>query len=128
VETLQLQNIRFTIWDIGGQDKIRILWRYYYDKTDAVIFVIDSADKTRRDEITCELETILNAPELKEAVLLVFANKQDLPQAMSMGEITEWLAPKFSPDRLWHIQPACATSGDGLYEGIQWLTNILKKR
>jgi len=112
--------------DLAGE--CGILWRYYFDKTDAIIFVIDSADKNRRDEITCEFETILNAPELKEAALLVFANKQDLPQAMSMGEITEWLVPKFSQDRLWHIQPACATSGDGLYEGMQWLTNILKKR
>jgi len=117
----------FTIWDVDGQDKIRLLWRHYFENTDAVIFVIDSSDRTRFDEAMKELDILLNAPELSEAVLLVFANKQDLPQAISVMEITDKLLSKINQNRCWHIQATCAKSGDGLYEGLQWLTNILKK-
>merc|ERR1712151_1084656 len=75
VETVEYKNISFTVWDVGGQDKIRPLWRYYYHGTQGLVFVVDSS---ARDE----LMKILNEDEMRDAVLLVFANKQDLPNAM----------------------------------------------
>ena len=76
VETLEYKNINFTVWDVGGQDKIRRLWRHYYMNTHALIFVVDCNDKDRVDEARQELTQMLHDEEMKDAVLLVFANKQ----------------------------------------------------
>lgn len=79
VETVEYKNIQFTVWDVGGQDKIRPLWRHYYQNTQGIIFVIDSNDRDRVVEAREELQRMLNEDELRDALLLVFANKQDLP-------------------------------------------------
>lgn len=71
---------------------------------------------------------MLNEPELSDAVLLVFANKQDLPKAMKPADVAEKLGLSGLRTRTWHIQGACATSGDGLYEGLDWLCLSLSKR
>jgi ADP-ribosylation factor 1/2 len=76
VETVQYKNINLTVWDVGGRDKIRPLWRHYYQNTQAVIFVIDSNDRERISEASDELARFLREDELKDATLLVFANKQ----------------------------------------------------
>merc|ERR1712072_622702 len=83
VETVEYKNISFTVWDVGGQDKIRPLWRHYYENVQGVIFVVDSNDKDRMEEAESELSRLLVEPQLKDAHLLVFANKQDLPDAMN---------------------------------------------
>jgi len=94
VETVEYKNISFTVWDVGGQDKIRPLWRHYYQNTQGVIFVVDSNDRDRIDDSKDyehsakeELNRMLSEDELREAVLLVFANKQDLPNAMKVQEV-----------------------------------------
>merc|ERR1712126_464283 len=94
VETVEYKNISFTVWDVGGQDKIRPLWRHYFQNTDGLIFVV--------------------------------ANKQDLPQAMNPAEITDKLGLHNMRNRNWYIQATWATNGDGLYEGLDWLSNQLK--
>ncbi|MCL7052156.1 hypothetical protein MKW94_000569, partial [Papaver nudicaule] len=76
-----VQDISFTVWDVGGQDKIRPLWRHYFQNTQGLIFVVDSNDRDRVVEARDELHRMLNEDELRDAVLLVFANKQDLPNA-----------------------------------------------
>merc|ERR1711998_810362 len=91
VETVEYKNISFTVWDIGGQDKIRKLWRYYYQGSDGLIFVIDSSDRDRIEDAREELSKMLIDEEMKDAALLVFANKQDLPHAMTAAEVTEKL-------------------------------------
>ena len=75
-----------------------------------------------------ELHRMLNEDELRESVLLVFANKQDLPNAMSAAEMTDKLGLHGLRQRKWYIQACCATTGDGLYEGLDWLTATLKKK
>lgn len=79
VETVEYKNISFTVWDVGGQDKIRPLWRHYFQNTQGIIFVVDSNDRDRVVEAREELQRMLNEDELRDALLLVFANKQDLP-------------------------------------------------
>lgn len=79
VETVEYKNIQFTVWDVGGQDKIRPLWRHYFQNTQGIIFVVDSNDRDRVVEAREELQRMLNEDELRDALLLVFANKQDLP-------------------------------------------------
>merc|ERR1711876_101957 len=118
VETVEYKNISFTLWDVGGQDKIRPLWRHYYKGTDAIIFVVDSNDVERIDDSSGkninmaaseELHSMLQDNELRDAVLLVLANKQDLPQAMSVDEVTERLSLNSIRNRQWYIQGSCAT-------------------
>ena len=128
VETVEYKNISFTVWDVGGQDKIRPLWRHYYQNTQGLIFVVDSNDRDRVDNARDELHRMLNEDELRESILLVFANKQDLPNAMSAAEMTDKLGLNGLRHRQWYIQACCATTGDGLYEGLDWLSATLTKR
>ena len=141
--------------DVGGQDKIRPLWRHYYTGTQGLIFVVDCADRDRIDEAKQELHRIINDREMKDAIILIFANKQDLPDgeshscgvhyleylhpllkttffpffaAMKPVEVQEKLALTKLRDRQWYVQPSCATTGDGLYEGLTWLTSNHKSK
>merc|ERR1711912_164378 len=91
VETVEYKNISFTVWDVGGQDKIRPLWRHYFQNTQGLIFVVDSNDRERIGEAKEELNRMINEDELREAALLIFANKQDLPNAMNAAEVTDKL-------------------------------------
>jgi len=133
VETVEYKNISFTVWDVGGQDKIRPLWRHYYQNTQGIIFVVDSNDRERVDGDSAEasakeeLHRMLAEDELREAIVLVFCNKQDLPNAMPVSEVTERLKLNTIRNRPWYIQATCATTGDGLYEGLDWLSNTLTK-
>jgi len=127
VETVEYKNISFTVWDVGGQDKIRPLWRHYFQNTQGLIFVVDSNDRERVQEAKDELNKMLGEDELKDAVLLVFANKMDLPQAMSCADLSEKLGLSAIRGRRWYIQSTCATQGDGLYEGLDWLSGELAK-
>uniref|UniRef100_A0A0A9WU20 ADP-ribosylation factor 6 n=1 Tax=Lygus hesperus TaxID=30085 RepID=A0A0A9WU20_LYGHE len=122
VENFSYKNVKFTVWDVGGQSKIRPLWRHYYTGTHALIFVVDSSDRDRIEEAKNELQRILNDRELSKAVILVYANKQDVPDAMRPIEIQEKLGLTKVRDKNWHVQPSCAKTGDGLLEGLTWIT------
>ncbi|KAJ3426634.1 adp-ribosylation factor 6 [Anaeramoeba flamelloides] len=129
VETVQYKNVKFNVWDVGGQEKIRPLWRHYFTGTQGLIFVVDSNDRARIDEARNELHKIISDREMRESLLLVFANKQDLPNVMTPAEITERLELHKLRDRNWFVQPTCAINGDGLFEGLTWLsTNIKDKK
>jgi len=125
VETVEYKNIAFTVWDVGGQDKIRPLWRHYFTNTQGLIFVVDASDKERVEEASAELNKMVNEEELKDATILVFANKQDLPNALSVSEVTEKLQLHNYKGRKWYVQGTVATQGTGLYEGLDWLSNEL---
>merc|ERR1712113_419944 len=118
VESVEYRNLNFTVWDIGGQDRIRPLWRHYYRGVHGIIYVIDSNDRDRSDVAKEELGKMLLEEELHNAALLVLANKQDLPNAMAPTELLEKLSLHSIHQRPWYIQSACATTGDGLYEGL----------
>merc|ERR1711998_94787 len=128
VETVEYKNISFTVRDVGGQDKIRPLWRHYYQNTQGIIFVVDSNDKERLEMAKEELEKMIQEDELRDAVVLVFANKQDLPNAAKPKDITEALGLNKMRAKQWFVQGTCAVSGDGLYEGLDWLSSTLSKK
>ncbi|KAH9790753.1 ADP-ribosylation factor A1B [Citrus sinensis] len=131
VETVEYKNISFTVWDVKGVVSIlciRPLWRHYFQNTQGLIFVVDSNDRDRVVEARDELHRMLNEDELRDAVLLVFANKQDLPNAMNAAEITDKLGLHSLRQRHWYIQSTCATSGEGLYEGLDWLSNNIASK
>ncbi|KAI8876671.1 putative ADP-ribosylation factor 6 [Backusella circina FSU 941] len=126
VESVTYKNVKFNVWDVGGQDNIRNLWRHYYTGTQGLIFVIDSQDRERISEAKQELHRIISDREMKDCLLLIFANKQDLPGALSPAEVTEMLALSKLRGRLWYVHPSCATTGEGLFEGLNWLSQNVK--
>nr|CCA20449.1 ADPribosylation factor family putative [Albugo laibachii Nc14] len=128
VETIKYRNIRFTVWDTCAQDKIRPLWRHYYQDAKGLIFVVDSDDRARVNDACYELQRMLNEDELRDTFSLVLANKQDIPNAMSAAEITEKLGLHALGHDRWFVQECSATTSAGLYEGLDWLyTNLQEK-
>merc|ERR1711879_997095 len=103
VETVKYKNISFMVWDVGGQDKIRPLWRHYYAGTDGVIFVIDSNDQERIPDARDELMKLMTEEEMEGVALLVFANKQDLPNAISSERLIDRLGLRHADDRQWFV-------------------------
>ena len=83
METVTFNNLKLQVWDLGGQTGLRPYWRCYYQDTNAVVYVIDSADKDRLEVARQELELMLQEEELRGAQVLILANKQDLPNAMN---------------------------------------------
>ncbi|CAH8846603.1 unnamed protein product [Trichobilharzia szidati] len=129
VETVTYGNVKFNVWDVGGQEKIRPLWRHYFTGSQGLIFVVDSSDRDRIEEARQQLHRIANDREMEDAVVLVFANKQDLPNAMKPNEIQERLMlTRMREGRLWYVQPSIATTGEGLYEGLTWLNSNYNSR
>jgi ADP-ribosylation factor protein 1 len=126
VEEVKFKNTTMCIWDVGGQTTIRPLWRHYYQGSSAVVFVVDSADTERLDEARETLQNVLADDSLRKACLLVFANKQDLPKAMTVAELADGLGLTSTYNRQWHVQSCCAVSGDGIFEGFDWLSSTLK--
>lgn len=128
VEVVEYKNIRFTVWDVGGQTRIRPLWHHYYPGTKALIYVVDANDPQRLAEAKEELHEILRSDHLRDTILLVLADKQDLPHAMNIAQVTDGLELQaLTKPRRWLVQRTCATNGDGLYEGLNWLSEELKK-
>ena len=128
VETVTYKNIKFQVWDLGGQTSIRPYWRCYYPNTQAIIYVVDSSDVERVGTSRQEFHAILEEEELADAVVLVYANKQDLPGALSDAQITEGLGLTEIKDRQWAIFKTSAIKGEGLWEGMEWLSNTLKAK
>ncbi|KAH0283652.1 ARF/SAR superfamily [Aureobasidium namibiae CBS 147.97] len=123
VESVNYKNLNFNVWDLGGQTSIRPYWRCYYANTAAVIFVIDSTDVDRLSTAADELSAMLNEEELRDAALLVFANKQDQPGAKGAGDISEALRLGELKDRNWTIVACSAIDGRGVTEGMDWMVS-----
>lgn len=126
VETVEYKNVKFHVWDVGGQEKLRQLWKHYYEGANAIIYVIDSNDRERMTLAKAELERLLVDPMLANATLLVLCNKQDLPNRLSPSQIVDILgfrgtASELVRSRKWYVQGCCAHSGEGLFEGLDWL-------
>ncbi|XP_078407461.1 ADP-ribosylation factor-like 4Cb [Cetorhinus maximus] len=116
-------------WDVGGQEKLRPLWKPYSRCTDGIIYVVDSVDAERLEEARAELHKIARASEHQGTPLLVIANKQDLPRSLPVADIERQLALRdLCPSTAWHVQPACAIIGEGLPEGMDKLYEMILKR
>ncbi|XP_048848815.1 ADP-ribosylation factor-like 4ab [Brienomyrus brachyistius] len=119
----------FHFWDVGGQEKLRPLWRSYTRCADGIVFVVDSVDVERMEEAKTELHKITRAAENQGVPVLVVANKQDLRSALPLPEVAKLLAlSELGTATPWHLQPACAIIGDGLSEGLEKLHDMIVKR
>lgn len=78
----------FQVWDVGGQEKLRPLWKSYTRRTDGLVFVVDAAETERMEEARVELHRVARAAENQGVPILVLANKQDLDRAMSASEVS----------------------------------------
>ena len=148
---------RLNVWDVGGQQTIRSYWRNYYEQTDGLLFVVDSADTQRMHEVRQELHALLKQEKLAGASLLVFANKQDLKGAESLQQIADRQSAStphpltacsdadgsllrcsvplsgldfagLSGSRHCHIVSCSAVTGAGLQEGMEWLVQDIASR
>ena len=127
VETVTpVKNVTFTVWDVGGQDKIRPLWKHYFNNTEGLVYVVDSSDRARISESKDELNWILESDEMRGVPVVILANKQDLPGALAPSDVAGKLGMHQMRSREWYIQGTCATNGDGLFEGMNELAKLVK--
>ena len=118
-------------WDVGGQKSIRAYWRNYFEQTDGLIWVVDSADRVRLDLCRQELAQLLQQERLAGASLLILANKQDVDGALSANEIAQVLEMETSnryQNRHSCIVPCSAVTGEGLEKGMEWLVGDISSR
>lgn len=128
VETVSpVKGLSFTVWDVGGQERIRALWRHYFQNTEGLIFVVDSSDRERISEAREELFGILESDEMRGVPVVVLANKQDLPNALSPSQMIDQLNMHKLTGRKWYVQASCASTGDGIYEGMHQLASMVKE-
>ena len=124
VEEISYNNVKLQAWDLGGQESTRSIWDVYFINTDAIIYVVDSHDETYDDSKT-QFYKLLKNDALKNAVILIYANKQDLPGAKNVGDIIRIYELDTIKNHIWHIQPCSAQTGEGLITGMKWLSDQL---
>uniref|UniRef100_R4G4N2 ADP-ribosylation factor-like protein 3 n=2 Tax=Rhodnius prolixus TaxID=13249 RepID=R4G4N2_RHOPR len=125
IKTVQSDGFKLNVWDIGGQKKIRPYWKNYFENTDVLIYVVDSADRKRLEETSFELSELLLEDNLSHVPVLVFANKQDLLHSASASDIAQALNLQVIKDRPWQIQACSATLGEGIKEGMEWIAQTV---
>lgn len=128
IKTFEHNGFKLNIWDVGGQKSLRSYWRNYFECTDGLIWVVDSADKWRLEDCKAELQSLLLEERLAGATLLVFANKQDLPGALTAEEIKQTLELDKIKSHHWQILGCSAVTGEKLLDGINWLIDDIASR
>ena len=129
MEVVNFRNLEMSVWDVGGQDKLRALWRYYYEGSHGIVYIVDSTDDDERLGIArATLDKMLEEPCLRGAAVLVMANKQDAEHARSAAEVAKALGmSKHTGSREWYVQPTSALTGEGVVEGMDWLATQVER-
>ncbi|CAN9498277.1 unnamed protein product [Ophioblennius macclurei] len=128
VGTLELdKKSSLTVWDVGGQKSMRPNWKYYMDDCKALVFVVDSTDRARIQEAQKALRRVLSDEKLKGVPLMVLANKKDLPNSMTIREVSTQLDLSSFSDRMWEIQACSALRGLGLQQAFMSVNKLIKK-
>lgn len=149
INTLEHRDFTLNFWDVGGQKSLRSYWRNYFECTDGLVWVVDSADKMRLGNCKAELEVLLQEERLAGATLLVLANKQDVPGALTSREIKDVSDRRrrqsFGSGTLivsslqileldniethhWSVIGVSAVTGEKLLTSIDWLIDDISKR
>jgi len=116
------------VGDVGGQKTLRSYWRNYFEKTDALIWVVDATDRLRIEDCRDELAGLLQEERLSGASLLVFANKTDVEGCMTEQEILTALDLNSIRTHRWEVLRCSAMTGKNLKEGLAWVVEDAKKR
>ncbi|KAJ8683198.1 hypothetical protein QAD02_018990 [Eretmocerus hayati] len=128
IKTLDHNGYKLNVWDVGGQKSLRTYWKNYFESTDGLIWVVDSADRRRLEDCKEEMHKLLQEERLEGATLLIFANKQDLPGAVSTEDIAQILDLESIKTHHWKIYKASAITAENLLEGINWIAEDISKR
>ncbi|XP_022103152.1 ADP-ribosylation factor-like protein 2 isoform X1 [Acanthaster planci] len=128
IKTLEHRGFKLNVWDVGGQKSLRSYWRNYFESTDGLIWVVDSADRRRLLDCKKELHSLLLEERLAGATLLVFANKQDLPGSLPAEDIRQTLELDNIKTHHWLIIGCSAVTGENLLQGIDWLVSDIASR
>ena len=123
------KGVHMKIWDAGGSDKLRPLWKSYTRAAQGIVFVVDSSDSERFEEARSELLRVARYPENHGIPVLVIANKQDLREAADVDELSGILGLKeLKGQHPCHIQSVCAITGEGLTEAVDHLYDMIERR
>ena len=125
VESVVHKDITFTVWDMAGREQYRHVWIHYIQDTYAIVFVVDANERGRIPMAKEALKELLEYEELKSALLLILANKQDLLHPLNEKELVEQMELNYITNRSWYLNPTSAIYGDGLQEGLDWLCTWL---
>jgi len=122
------RGLTFLVWDVGGQEKVRPLWRSYTRGTDGIIFMLDSADRETLEEARLELLRTMQYQDNIHTPLLVLANKQDLPGALGRMEVEQVLGLHLLHSELVGVEVTCSVTGEGLDQGVEKLHQLILKK
>ena len=125
LEYFAVRGLNVCVWDIGYKGCVRPLWRHYLVNTQALIYVVDCSDSDRIEQSSRELQELLSKESLKSAVLLVYANKQDVEGAAGPQELERILQLNPGTGKVWKVQGCSAKTGSGVQEGFDWLCEQL---
>ena len=128
IEEISFSGTLFVAWDVGGRCGIRALWRHFYKEATGLVFMIDSNDPDRFGQVRDELSRMLDEDELRSLPVLIFCNKQDLPHAISPEKVVSTLGLDQLNQRVWKAVGCVATQGEGLHEGLEWLSLKVHER
>ncbi|CAJ1962398.1 unnamed protein product [Sphenostylis stenocarpa] len=124
---IEVANSKLVFWDLGGQPGLRTIWEKYYEEAHAVIFVVDAASPSRFEDAKSTLEKVLRHEDLQGAPLLILANKQDLPEAVSAEELARYLDLKKLDERVYMFEAVSAYDGMGIRESTEWLVEVMER-
>ncbi|KAK4749704.1 hypothetical protein SAY87_027153 [Trapa incisa] len=124
---VELPNAKLVFWDLGGQPGLRSIWEKYYEEAHAVVFVIDASCPSRFEDSKSALEKVLRNDDLQGAPLLILANKQDLPEAVSTEELALYLDMKKLDERVSMYEAVSAYDGLGIRESVEWLVEVMER-
>ncbi|GAB2294044.1 hypothetical protein Dimus_028260 [Dionaea muscipula] len=124
---IEVGNAKLVFWDLGGQPGLRSIWEKYYEEAHAVIYVVDSNCPSRFEDSKSALEKVLRHQDLQGAPLLILANKQDLPGAVTAEELARYLDLKKLDERVYMLKAISAYDGRGIKESTDWLVEEMER-
>jgi len=140
LEEIFLGNVKFRAWDLGGHEQVRSLWKEFFFEADAVIFIVDSADRERLPESKKELLSLIEDPNLAKSPFLILSNKTDLETSIPYSELVNELGlsglipeneneaeliSQLKGIRSIKLFPCSLVEGTGYSQAFQWLSDIL---
>ena len=126
-KSIQCGGIKLNVYDLGGQKAIREYWKFYYEKVDALIYVVDASDEARIGECNESFQSLLKDEKLINVPVLAYGNKADLDNCLGPDEIIEKLEMNGITGRDWSLYACSALKGDGVKDGIKWLLEKLSQ-
>ncbi|CAG5122451.1 unnamed protein product [Candidula unifasciata] len=122
------KGVTFTVWDIGGKDNMRPLWKSYLRSADGILFVVDSSDKESMEEARIELMKLVKTQNPHNIPTLVIANKQDLRESLPPEEVAKAVGvSELSSSHACQLLSSCAVTGEGLADAMDVMYDMIRK-